>query len=173
MTRIENIMFFWTRLLVFLIAVITVIECNAVEDSRGNPFITQDVKRYQVKGEFSEIKDFLILAITERGIKISSTSYISKMLKRTREDVGGGKNIYKNAEAIGFCSATLSRQMMESDPHHIVFCPYTIVIYELNEQPGTIYLSFRRPFYTDTSTTDKSLQKIDELLSGIITEIVE
>ena len=139
----------------------------------GKPLITQDFKRYQVKGEFNEVKDFLILAITEKGIKISSTSYISKMLERTRDDVGGSKNIYKNAEAIGFCSATLSRKMMESDPHHIVFCPYTIVIYELTEQPGMIYLSFRRPFYSDAGKNDKSLENIDELLSEIVKDVVE
>ncbi|WP_455375238.1 DUF302 domain-containing protein [Kaarinaea lacus] len=134
---------------------------------------TKDIKRFQTQGEFGDVKEFLLQAIAGRGIKTSSTSYISKMLQRTREDVGGSKEIFKNAEAVGFCSATLSRQMMESDPHHIVFCPYTIVIYELAQQPGIIYLSYRRPFYSNTSTNDRTLKEIDELMSVIISEVVE
>jgi len=157
----------------FLLSVQDAPLSEASPGSDNTPVITQDYKRFQVQGEFNEVKDFLMQSITERGIKISSTSYISKMLERTREDVGGGKHIYKNAEAIGFCSATLSRQMMEADPHHIVFCPYTIVVYELVKLPGTVYLSFRRPFYSDTSVTDRSLNDIDELLTGIIKDIIE
>lgn len=134
---------------------------------------TKDIKRFNTKGDFGDVKEFLLQAIAGRGIKTSSTSYISKMLQRTREDVGGDREIFKNAEAIGFCSATLSRQMMESDPHHIVFCPYTIVIYELAQQPGVIYLSYRRPFYSNTKANDKTLKNIDDLMAGIISEVVE
>lgn len=133
----------------------------------------EEIKRFQTSGDFNDVKEFLLQAIAGRGIKISSTSYISKMLQRTKEAVGGREDIFKNAEAIGFCSATLSRQMMESDPHHIVFCPYTIVIYELAKQPGIIYLAFRRPVYSNPAANDKSLEDIDKLMSDIITEVIE
>ena len=144
-----------------------------IDRTSPRPTTTKDIKRFQTQGEFSDVKEFLLQAIAGRGIKTSSTSYISKMLQRTREDVGGGKEIFKNAEAVGFCSATLSRKMMESDPHHIVFCPYTIVIYELAQQPGVIYLSYRRPFYSNTMTNDRTLKEIDELMAGIISEVVD
>ena len=162
-----------TALLVLLPALPAASETSSPDSVTTRSLTTKDIKRFQTKGDFGEIKDFLVQSITERGIKISSTSYISKMLERTREDVGGDKHIYKNAEAIGFCSATLSRQMMESDSHHIVFCPYTIVIYELASKPGTIYLSFRRPFYSDTTLNDKSLADIDTLLTDIIKDVIE
>jgi uncharacterized protein (DUF302 family) len=106
-------------------------------------------------------------------MKINNTSYISKMLQRTGEDVGDARHIYKNAQAIEFCSATLSREMMQADPHNIVFCPYTILIYELANDPGTTYLSYRRPFYQDAGENPASLSKVDELLSRIIEEVVE
>ena len=132
-----------------------------------------DFARFQTQGEFNEIKEFLLGAIAGRGIKLSNTFYISNMLQRTRQDVGSDKLLYKNAEAFGFCSAILSRDMMESNPHHIVFCPYIIVAYELADQPGTIYLTYRRPFYKDNTLNDASLEKIDQLLSGIIAEVID
>lgn len=159
--------------IVFFIPSILVAADSTGPDNPSDNVTTEDVKQFQTQGEFSDVKEFLSQSIAGRGIKISSTSYISKMLNRTREAVGGEKSIYKNAEAIGFCSATLSRQMMESNPHHIVFCPYTIVIYELTEQPGTIFLAYRRPFYRDSKANDQTLNDIDELLSGIIAETLE
>lgn len=135
--------------------------------------VNKDLKRYTAFGEFDDIKAFLVSAIEERGIKINNTSYISKMLQRTGEDVGDARPIYKNAQAVEFCSATLSREMMQADPHNIVFCPYTIVIYELVDDPGTIYLSYRRPFYQAGGANPASLTKVDELLSRIIEEVVE
>lgn len=146
---------------------------NGRDDISRNIVTTEDVRQYQTQGEFADVKEFLLQSIAGRGIKISGTSYISKMLNRTREAVGGEKQIFENAEAIGFCSATLSRQMMESNPHHIVFCPYTIVIYELAQRPGTIFIAYRRPFYRDASFNDKTLDEIDNLMSSIIAEAVE
>lgn len=160
-------------LLLFIPSMLFADDNNSRDDPTSNIVITEDVKQYQTQGEFADIKEFLLQSIAGRGIKISGTSYISKMLNRTREAVGGEKQIFKNAEAIGFCSATLSRQMMESNPHHIVFCPYTIVIYELDQQPGTIFIAYRRPFYRDTSLNDKTLNEIDNLMSSIIAETVE
>ena len=139
----------------------------------GETSETGDMKRFQTRGEFNEVKEFLLQSIAGNGIKISSTSYISKMLQRTKEDVGANKDIFKNAEAIGFCSASLSREMMETNPHHIVYCPYTIVIYELAKEPGIIYLGYRRPFPANISDSDPSLKKIDTLMSDIISEVIE
>jgi len=136
-------------------------------------FSSKDVKRYTAFGDFNDIKAFLISAIEQRGIKISNTAYISNMLQRTGEDVGDAKPIYKHAEAIMFCSAKLSRDMMQADPHNIVFCPYTILIYELARDPGTTYLSYRLPYYQAGAENHASQTKVDELLSRIIEEVVE
>ena len=136
-------------------------------------FSSKDVKRYTAFGDFNDIKAFLVSAIEQRGIKISNTAYIGNMLQRTGEDVGDAKPIYKHAEAIMFCSATLSREMMQADPHNIVFCPYTILIYELARDPGTTYLSYRLPYYQAGAENHGSQTKLDELLSRIIEEVVE
>lgn len=136
-------------------------------------FVSKDVKRYTAFGDFNDIKAFLVSAIEQRGIKISNTAYISNMLQRTGKDLGDAKPIYKHAEAIMFCSAALSREMMQADPHNIVFCPYTILIYELARDPGTTYLSYRLPYYQAGEENDASQTKVDELLSSIIEEVVE
>jgi uncharacterized protein (DUF302 family) len=133
----------------------------------------KETRRYSTEGQFNDVKAFLSAAIAERGLKISNISYISKMLQRTREALGSDKAIFRQAEAIEFCSAPLSRQMMEANPHNIVFCPYSILIYELAEQPGLVHLAYRRPFYLSQNKSDESLHKVDQLLNDIILEVIE
>lgn len=137
------------------------------------PMANDHVMIDKVEGEFEETKEFLLLAISEHGIKISNTSYISKMLDRTAKEVGSNKKVFIHAEAIEFCSATLSRQMMEKNPHNITFCPYIIYIYELAQQPGIIFLGYRRPFFNASHNQDPSLTKVDEFLKNIITSVTE
>jgi hypothetical protein len=62
---------------------------------------------------------------------------------------------------------------MQANPHNIAFCPYTILIYELAKDPGTTYLSYRRPFYQAGEVNHEAQTKVDELLSRIIEEVVE
>ena len=161
-----------------LILILAATGAQAETMGNANPInqktlIAKDIKRYTAFGEFGEIKAFLVSAIEQRGIKINNTSHISDMLQRTGKDLGNNRAIFKHAEAIQFCSATLSREMMQANPHNIVFCPYTILIYELAADPGTTYLSYRRPFYQPDGANDASQAKVDELLSSIIDEVVE
>lgn len=127
-----------------------------------------EINRVSVTGEFADIKAFLTSAIEERGIKISHVSHISDMLQRTGEAVGDKTLIYKQAEAIEFCSASLSREMMRTNPHNIVFCPFSILVYELASAPGTTYLAYRRPYYHSDGKNNSTQSKVDDLLSGII-----
>lgn len=167
------------RLLTALVLMLTTSMLNADQQiGNFNPINlktlqSKDFRRYTAFGEFNEIKAFLTSAIEERGIKISNISYVSKMLQRTGKDLGKTVAIYKHAEAIEFCSATLSREMMSANPHNIIFCPFIVYIYELDKDPGTTYLSYRLPFYFVEDTNHPSLIKVDELLRGIIEEVVE
>ena len=78
------------------------------------------MEKTQVKGSFDETKEALVTAIENRGLVINYTSHIADMLARTGADLGATKKIYDKAEIIEFCSAGLSRKMMETDPHNIV-----------------------------------------------------
>lgn len=92
----------------------------------GPDLSNSDMKRYRVAGDFAEVEAFLTDAISEQGIKINNVAHIGEMLLRTGQDIGKDKPIFKFAKAMEFCSATLSREMFESDPHNIIFCPYII-----------------------------------------------
>ncbi len=99
----------------------------------------------QVKGSFEDTKEALVTAIENRGLVINYTSHIADMLARTGADLGATKKIYEKAEIIEFCSAGLSRKMMETDPHNIIFCPFAISVYTLPGQNGSTWIAYRKP----------------------------
>ena len=69
-----------------------------------------------------------------------------------------------------FCSAALSRDTMEADPHNIAFCPYAIAIYTLPQEPGRVYLAYRRPSPARTQSSARALAAVEKLLEGIVSE---
>ena len=129
--------------------------------------------KYSIKDSFDFAKEAVLQVISDRGMVISSTSHISNMLQRTAKAVGAKKNIYIKAESLAFCSASLSRKMMEADPHNVVFCPYNISIYVLASDPKTVWVAYRRPQLVGSAESKKALQAIDDLLHGIIKEALE
>ncbi len=127
---------------------------------------------YTVKAKFDEVREQVMSAIGNQGLKINNISYIGKMLIRTGKDLGFKQQIYVKAQAFEFCSATVSRETMAADPHNIIFCPYIIQVYELARQPGTIYLSFRRPTPIGGKRSKKSLVTVEKLLDNIVQDAV-
>ncbi len=130
------------------------------------------LKRYAVREPFEDVREMLELAITERGLVINNVLRIGEMLERTRKVVGSKRQIYLKAEALAFCSASLSRKMMEADPHNIVFCPYLIFIYVMPEQPDTVYLAYRRPLGNLDAASSAVLAEVEALLDGIIRDLL-
>ena len=59
-------------------------------------------------------------AIVNRGYTIDYHGFIGEMLKRTAGDVGATKELYKEAEFFTFCSAVVSRKVMEGDINDII-----------------------------------------------------
>lgn len=100
--------------------------------------------RQKVSHSFEDVRDAVVMAIENRGLVINYTSHIADMLARTGADIGASKKVFEQAEIIEFCSAKLSRQMMEADPHNIVLCPFAISIYRLPGESGT-WMAYRKP----------------------------
>jgi uncharacterized protein (DUF302 family) len=100
--------------------------------------LAQDIKVVTKTGDFEDTKFELTNAITARGLTIDYNGQLGRMLERTGADVGSTKPIYKNAEFFTFCSAKLSRAMMEADPLNAAFCPYVVFIFETATEPGKI-----------------------------------
>ncbi|MHB9117548.1 MAG: DUF302 domain-containing protein [Burkholderiales bacterium] len=124
-----------------------------------------------VKGSFDAVKDSAVMAITNRGIVINNISHVGNMLVRTGKDLGDTKGIYGTAEVLEFCSAVVSRHMMEADHANIIYCPYTIAVYTLPGEPGKTYLSYRKPPQDIGSpATRKAMGEVEKLLHDIVTE---
>lgn len=125
------------------------------------------------QGSFADVKDAVEMAITGRGFVINNVSHVGEMLARTGKDLGSGKQIFLNAEALEFCSATVSRNMMEADPDNIIFCPYIISIYVLPEKPNEVRVAFRKSQLVGTPASQKSLKAVNDLLAEIIKEAMQ
>lgn len=140
----------------------------------GNPASAEDQRAvFSTAGAFADIKQFTELAITGRGYTISHYSDIGTMLARTAEDVGATDQVYLDGGVIEFCSATLSRQMMEADPGNMVFCPFAIALYVLPSEPDRVYAAFERISGVGPESSRPILREIETVLEGIIKEAME
>ena len=124
-----------------------------------------EIARTQVRGRFEDVKENLVLAIEGRGLVINTTARIGDMLERTGRDLGTTRHLYDHAEVLEFCSAGISRRMMESDPHQIAFCPYTIAVYTLPHVADSVFISYRRP-----PAGRPGLAEVERLLEDIVKE---
>ncbi len=115
-----------------------------------------------------DIEDVLFAVENEiigRGLKVDNVNHVSDMLDRTAADVGATRTLYKKAEILSFCSATLSREMMEADPANISFCPYRIFVYATTEAPGSTVIGH------DTFP-EGPMKKVEALLDGIVKDAI-
>jgi uncharacterized protein (DUF302 family) len=119
--------------------------------------------RHKTAASFADTREAIALAIENRGLVINFTSHIADMLDRTGADIGAAKKIFEQAEIIEFCSAGLSRKMMEADPHNIVLCPFAISVYTLPGDPGGTWVAYRKP-------QGKSAAMVEGLLKEITAE---
>ena len=122
------------------------------------------------QGSFDDVRSALVFAIENRGLVVSNVSHVGEMLERTGRDLGSTGQIFERGDVLEFCSAALSRRVMEADPHTIAFCPYTIAVYVLPGEPGRVYLSYRRPLLPGGHKAAQPLEAVDLLLSEIVQE---
>jgi uncharacterized protein (DUF302 family) len=124
-------------------------------------------KTFTAKKSFEDAKFDLTNAITDKGLTIDATGHIAAMLARTGADVGSTKPIYKAAEYVTFCSAKLSRQMMEADAGNMGLCPYVMFVYETVAKPGEVTVGYRRLPDDGSDASKKAFKEINALLDGI------
>jgi uncharacterized protein (DUF302 family) len=145
----------------------------AASAARNDGNASMLMKHYSVAGKFDDVLEYIKLSISEKGIKINTIAHIAEMLDRTGKDVGATKQVYLHGQAVEFCSATVSRTMMEADPQQIIFCPYIIYIYVLPDDPETVHVAYRLlPVLEDKAAND-SLRAVEKLLDDIISSAVQ
>ena len=103
----------------------------------------QEMITYRTDQNFGDVTFGLENAIVGQGLVVDAVSHVGEMLERTRADVGSDVVLFENAEVYSFCSAALSRKVMEADPMNIAFCPYDIFVAELADTPGEVIIGFR------------------------------
>lgn len=102
-----------------------------------------DVTTVETDAAFADVASGAENAIVNRGYTIDYHGFIGDMLKRTAGDVDAQKALYKDAEFFTFCSAVVSRQVMEAEIGDIAYCPYVVFVYEAEAKPGTVVVGFR------------------------------
>lgn len=126
-----------------------------------------DVETRETEAAFADVAQAVEDGIINRGYTIDYHGFIGDMLKRTAGDVGAEKQLYNDAEFFTFCSAVVSRDVMEGDIGDIAYCPYVVFVYENAETPGKVTVGFRR--LPDGGQRDQ----VNTLLTDIIDEATE
>lgn len=113
---------------------------------------------YTTQDSFDDATFALENAITEQGLVIDHVSHTGEMLERTKDDVGGTVTLFEQADIFSFCSAAISRKVMEADPMNIRFCPYDIFVMQ---RPGDAVTIGYRTF------PEGAMQEVQALLDSI------
>ena len=113
-------------------------------------------------GSFDDATFAVENAIVGQGLVIDHVSHVGDMLNRTGADVGSETLIFDRADVFTFCSALVSRRVMEADPMNIVHCPYGIFV---AERAGEVLVGYR-------AYPEGPMQEVQALLDGIAREAV-
>lgn len=111
-------------------------------------------------GAFDDATFSVESAILNAGLVIDYVSHTGEMLARTGADLGSEVTIFDAADVFLFCSAVVSRRVMEVDPMNIVHCPYSIFV---ADQHGGVVIGYH-------NYPDGIMKEVQALLEGIVQE---
>ncbi|MEL6169724.1 MAG: DUF302 domain-containing protein [Pseudomonadota bacterium] len=135
----------------------------AVAGIAAGPVFAGDGHITPFDGSFDDATFAVESAIVGQGLVIDYVSHVGDMLNRTGADVGSDTMLYKNADIFVFCSAVVSRAVMEADPTNIVHCPYGIVVSETDTGVTVGYRDYPAG----------PMDQVEALLAEIVAEAVE
>ena len=122
----------------------------------------QEAITHAFDGSFEDATFAVESAIIGRGLVIDYVSHTGEMLNRTGADIGSDIVIFDAADIFLFCSASLSREVMEADPMNIAHCPYAIFV---ADREGEVMVGYR-------SYPEGAMQAVQSLLEDISQEAV-
>jgi len=112
-------------------------------------------------GSFEDAVFSVESAIIGAGLVIDHHAHTGDMLERTRTEVGG-ETLFEGADVFLFCSATVSREVMEADPALVAFCPYAIFV---TDRGGVVEVGYK-------NYPPGPMDKVEALLDGIVQEAI-
>ncbi|SHL04849.1 Uncharacterized conserved protein, DUF302 family [Roseovarius marisflavi] len=127
------------------------------------PAMAQEVVTTPFNGSFEDATFAVENAIVGEGLVIDFTSHVGEMLNRTGADVGSDVKIFDAADIFLFCSAQVSREVMEVNPMNIAHCPYSIFV---ADRDGEVVIGHR-------TYPEGEMQKVEALLDGIVKSALE
>ncbi|MDZ7709706.1 MAG: DUF302 domain-containing protein [Roseovarius sp.] len=127
------------------------------------PAVAQEAVTYPFEGTFGDAAFAVESAILDRGLVIDLTSHVGDMLNRTGADVGSDVKLFEAADIFLFCSATLSREVMEADPMNLAHCPYGVFV---AERDGEVMVGYR-------TYPEGEMQKVQAFLDEIVQDALE
>ena len=128
----------------------------------GTGASAQDATTYAFDGSFDDATFGVESAIIGQGLVIDYVSHIGEMLNRTAADVGSDVVLFDNAQVFVFCSAVLSRKVMEADPDNVAFCPWGVFV---SDRDGEVTVGYR-------NFPEGEMQQVQALLDEIAQEAV-
>lgn len=126
-------------------------------------FADDEATVYPFDGSFEDAAFAVESAIVGRGLVIDFVSHTGEMLNRTGADVGSTKELFVEADIFLFCSAQLSRKVMEADPMNLAHCPYGIFV---ADQAGEVMIGYR-------NFPEGPMQEVQLFLDEIVKEAME
>ncbi len=126
----------------------------------------QELVTYTTDQSFDDITFGVESAIVDAGLVVDSVSHVGEMLERTRADIGSDKVLFVQADVYSFCSAKVSRHVMEANPLNIVFCPYDIFVAVVADNPDETIVGFRQ-------YPKGAMQEVQALLDSIVKAAID
>ena len=118
---------------------------------------------YAFDGSFEDAAFAVENAIIGRGLVIDYVSHTGEMLNRTAADVGSEVALFTEADIFLFCSAVMSREVMEANPMNIAHCPYGVFV---AEREGAVLIGYRE-------YPEGEMKKVEALLADIVQDALE
>ena len=115
---------------------------------------------YLYDGSFDDATFGVESAIVGKGLVIDYVSHVGEMLDRTGADLGSDVKLFEAADIFVFCSAVVSRKVMEADPANIAFCPYGVFV---TDRDGEVRVGYRH-------YPEGPMQEVQTLLDDIARE---
>lgn len=129
----------------------------------ATPAVSQEAVTFPFEGSFDDATFAVETAIIGKGLVIDYVSHTGEMLARTAADVGSETVLFEAADVFLFCSAQLSREVMEADPMNIAHCPYGIFV---ADRAGDVMIGYR-------TYPEGEMQKVQMLLDEIVQDAID
>ncbi|SNS52528.1 DUF302 domain-containing protein [Tropicimonas sediminicola] len=127
------------------------------------PASAQEAVLHDFDGSFEDATFAVESAIVGRGLVVDYVSHVGEMLARTGADVGSDVTIFDAADVFLFCSAVVSRSVMEADPMNVIHCPYNVFVLETD---GKVQVGYR-------TYPEGPMQEVQQLLDEIVREAAD